>query len=229
MFTLDHALIGEKGTKFDANHTDLEYARIDDPENNKPGYLSRSQKENPLIAAPTPITGLVYKGLDVRQVLVNPGQVKGGTMLYTIHGDIEESWVIDLPEGTIGTYTVWWKVEGNAQYKDIAPASFDVTIEKCDSEPTVTAIQDLTYNSMEQQIVTVKWDGPTNPSPVIWYSVNGGEAFTEVPKATDAGKYTVSYECKGNDVYKAFGPETVEAEIKKADFFFREPAPRDLT
>ena len=32
--------VGGNGTSFDYNHTDAEYARIDDPENGKPGYLT---------------------------------------------------------------------------------------------------------------------------------------------------------------------------------------------
>ena len=44
MFLSDYKLVGGSGTTFDANHIDKEYARIDDPANGNPGYLTL--KEN---------------------------------------------------------------------------------------------------------------------------------------------------------------------------------------
>lgn len=40
MFTGCTALVGGKGTVYDENHVDAEYARIDDPDNGKPGYFT---------------------------------------------------------------------------------------------------------------------------------------------------------------------------------------------
>ena len=40
MFTYDDSLVGQKGTTYNENHIDKEYARVDDPDNNKPGYLT---------------------------------------------------------------------------------------------------------------------------------------------------------------------------------------------
>lgn len=40
MFAGDNKLVGGAGTAFDTNHKDIEYARIDDPENGKPGYFT---------------------------------------------------------------------------------------------------------------------------------------------------------------------------------------------
>jgi hypothetical protein len=40
MFFNDIKLIGGAGTTYDANHTDVEYARVDDPANGKPGYFT---------------------------------------------------------------------------------------------------------------------------------------------------------------------------------------------
>jgi surface protein len=40
MFILCNALVGGSGTKFDSTYTGHEYARIDDPTNGKPGYLT---------------------------------------------------------------------------------------------------------------------------------------------------------------------------------------------
>ena len=38
------ALVGGAGTPYDQNHTDIEYARIDDPDNSKPGYFTKAGK-----------------------------------------------------------------------------------------------------------------------------------------------------------------------------------------
>ena len=38
------ALVGGAGTPYDPNHTDTEYARIDDPDNSKPGYFTKAGK-----------------------------------------------------------------------------------------------------------------------------------------------------------------------------------------
>jgi hypothetical protein len=40
MFTSSTYLIGGAGTTYDANHVDKEYARVDDPQNGKPGYFT---------------------------------------------------------------------------------------------------------------------------------------------------------------------------------------------
>lgn len=43
-FSGDTQLIGDKGTKYDASHTTSEYARIDDPANGTPGYLTAAKE-----------------------------------------------------------------------------------------------------------------------------------------------------------------------------------------
>ena len=40
IFGANYKLVGGAGTKYDSNHTDKEYARIDDPANGKPGYFT---------------------------------------------------------------------------------------------------------------------------------------------------------------------------------------------
>ena len=40
MFYNIASIVGEKGTTYDADHKDFEYARVDDPDNDKPGYFT---------------------------------------------------------------------------------------------------------------------------------------------------------------------------------------------
>ena len=46
MFTGCTAICGEKGTTYNSSHTDKTYARIDAPENSKPGYLTQKEIES---------------------------------------------------------------------------------------------------------------------------------------------------------------------------------------
>ena len=40
MFGYSRKLVGGSGTTYDVSHTDVEYARVDDPDNGKPGYFT---------------------------------------------------------------------------------------------------------------------------------------------------------------------------------------------
>ena len=76
-------------------------------------------------AAPTAVADLTYNGQ--AQALVTAGTATGGTMVYSLeqNGKYAES----IPTGTnAGDYTVWYKVAGDANHNDTAPASEQVTI-----------------------------------------------------------------------------------------------------
>ena len=40
MFLYDNNIVGGLGTVYDRTHTDIEYARVDDPTNGNPGYFT---------------------------------------------------------------------------------------------------------------------------------------------------------------------------------------------
>ena len=80
-------------------------------------------KAEPAFAAPT-ANELVYTG--EAQALVNAGSTEDGTMLYSLDG---ENFFEEIPTATeLGTYTVWYKVQGDANHLDSEPASLEVTI-----------------------------------------------------------------------------------------------------
>ncbi len=82
-------------------------------------------KAIPTVTAPSAKTGLVYSGS--AQELITAGSTTGGTMKYclTENGTYAEA----VPTATnVGTYTVWYKVEGGTNYKDVAPQSITVVI-----------------------------------------------------------------------------------------------------
>ena len=69
---------------------------------------------------------LTYTG--AAQQLVNAGKARGGTMQYSLDGT---TYGTGIPTGTnAGSYTVYYKVEGDANHNDTDPATVSVTIKK---------------------------------------------------------------------------------------------------
>lgn len=90
------------------------------------------------VTAPT-VNTLTYNGAE--QALVTAGKTTGGTMLYRL-GDSE--WSEQIPTAkNAGEYTVWYKVQGNAEYADVAEQNVTVTVAK--KAVTVTALDKSAY------------------------------------------------------------------------------------
>ena len=95
--------------------------------------VNATNKLVPTVTAPT-ANALTYNGAE--QALVTAGKTTGGTMLYRL-GDSE--WSEQLPTAkNAGKYTVWYKVQGDAEYADVAEQSLTVTAAK--KAVTVTAL-----------------------------------------------------------------------------------------
>ena len=95
--------------------------------------VNATNKLVPTVTAPT-ANALTYNGTE--QALVTAGQTTGGTMLYRL-GDSE--WSEQLPTAkNAGEYTVWYKVQGNAEYADVAEQNVTVTVAR--KAVTVTAL-----------------------------------------------------------------------------------------
>ena len=100
--------------------------------------VNATNKLVPTVTAPT-ANALTYNGAE--QALVTAGKTTGGTMLYRL-GDSE--WSEQLPTAkNAGKYTVWYKVQGNAEYADVAEQSLSVTVAK--KSVTVTALDKSAY------------------------------------------------------------------------------------
>ena len=100
--------------------------------------VNATNKLVPTVTAPT-VNTLTYNGAE--QALVTAGKTTGGTMLYRL-GDSE--WSEQIPTAkNAGEYTVWYKVQGNAEYADVAEQSLTVTVAK--KAVTVTALDKSTY------------------------------------------------------------------------------------
>ena len=100
--------------------------------------VNATNKLVPTVTAPT-ANALTYNGAE--QALVTAGKTTGGTMLYRL-GDSE--WREQIPTAkNAGEYTVWYKVQGNAEYADVAEQNVTVTVAK--KAVTVTALDKSAY------------------------------------------------------------------------------------
>ena len=100
--------------------------------------ISAKNKRIPTVTAPT-VNTLTYNGAE--QALVAAGKTTGGTMLYRLD---DSEWSEQLPTAkNAGEYTVWYKVQGNAEYADVAEQNVTVTVAK--KSVTVTALDKSTY------------------------------------------------------------------------------------
>ena len=93
------------------------------------------QKAVPVVTAPVGNTGLLYTGDP--QPLVTGGSTTGGILKYSLEkaGEYTE----EIPTAVeAGTYSVWYRVDGDNNYEDVAPASVKAVIsKKAVSEVTV--------------------------------------------------------------------------------------------
>lgn len=103
-----------------------------------------------VVTAPTANTGLTYTGS--AQPLVAAGTASGGTMVYSTDG---MAYAADIPTGTAaGTYTVWYKVQGDRDHYDTDPESLTVVISQ--KELTISLkIKDKQYDGTN----TAEFDG----------------------------------------------------------------------
>ena len=134
-------------------------------------------KATPTFNAPTAQENLTYTGQE--QALIIAGSVtSGGTMQYSLteNGTYSQ----DIPTGTdAGAYTVWYRVIGDANHNDTAPASVAVSIGKKPLTITgVTAASKPYDGTTNAGITSVTFDNVT---------LNRGTDYTVAASFDDAG------------------------------------------
>lgn len=134
-------------------------------------------KATPTFNAPTAQENLTYTGQE--QALITAGSVtSGGTMQYSLTEN--GTYSPDIPTGTdAGAYTVWYRVIGDENHNDTAPASVAVSIGK--KPLTITGVT----------VAPKPYDGTTNAdiSSVTFDNVtlNRGTDYTVTASFDDAG------------------------------------------
>ncbi len=133
---------------------------------------------------------LTYTGM--AQELLEPCEFSGGTIQYALNSSTS-GYSDAIPTGTeAGTYTVYYRVEGDKNHNDVLPMLVEnVAIKKATTTISVepAEITSLTYNRQPQALVT---PGKSNVGFLV-YSLDGNNFFPEIPTGTDAGTYTVYY------------------------------------
>lgn len=162
---------------------------------------------------------LTYSGAD--QALITEGTATGGTMQYALSASPETQpkgeYSETVPSGkNAGNYYVWYKVKGDENHNDAAPACVTATIKKADSSPTA---KDLTYNGQAQELVKAG----QSPAIKVVYALgeDGQTAPTEgysetIPTATNAGTHYVWYKVVGDLNYNDMAPVCLPVTIKQA-------------
>lgn len=166
-------------------------------------------KANPTYTAPTAKT-LTYNG-NVQE-LINAGTTDDGTTSYS---DDNENWSSSIPQGTnAGSYTVYWKLTGDANHNDVASTAISVSIAKV--TPTVTAPTaktGLVYTDSAQQLVNAGFaDFGT-----LQYSLDDETYSTSVPSGTNAGDYSVYYRVIGDSNVNDVAATSISVSITKAN------------
>ena len=138
--------------------------------------VQRASIKSNLIMPPIAQENLTYTGQE--QALITAGSVtSGGTMQYSLteNGTYSQ----DSPVGTdAGTYTVWYRVIGDENHNDTAPASVAVSIGKKPLTITgVTAVSKPYDGTTNAGITSVTFDGVT---------LNRGTDYTVAASFDDA-------------------------------------------
>ena len=116
-------------------------------------------KTTPTFTAPTAQENLTYTGQE--QALITAGMTDHGTMRYSLteNGTYSQ----DIPTGTdAGAYTVWYRVIGDANHNDTAPASVAVSIRQKPLTITEVTAASKTYDGTTNAgITSVTFDNVT--------------------------------------------------------------------
>ena len=141
------------------------------------------------------------------QNLVSVGTATGGEMQYALGTNDSNAptsgWSTFVPQGVnAGTYYVWYKVVGDSNHNDVAPACVAVTIAK--TTPTAddfvfTAPSDLVYNGMAKHATIVPKDGIVGMGEITYinYYVDGIQRNDE----SGVARYTVQIHTAEGDNY----------------------------
>ena len=125
-----------------------------------------NRKTDPKYELPTAKPGLTYNGRE--QVLINKGSAEGGQMRYKLGGG---RYSTELPTATnAGTYTVYYKVVGDASHNDTAEQSITVKIGKAPitGTPTFTPVTEA-----GKTIANVTLTAPTGWPAGTFYWMKG--------------------------------------------------------
>ena len=171
------------------------------------------EKAAPAVTAPTAIAGLQYTG--AAQALVTAGGSNDGTVVYSVNGGNYSATVpTAVPRGT---YKIQYKVLGDTNHSDTAPATLTVVIGKNRvNDPTISLSSNrFVYNNSPQRPTVTVYDAGGRPIPEQEYTVT--IAGTKGNDLVDVDTYTVTVTTPDSSNYDIQGDNTRTYEIVPAD------------
>ncbi len=151
--------------------------------------VNATNKLVPTVTAPT-ANALTYNGAE--QALVTAGKTTGGTMLYRLNGS---EWSEQIPTAkNAEEYTVWYKVQGNAEYADVAEQSLPVTVAK--KAVAVTVLDKSAYTgSTAPDLSSPKADKDYKVEGLVGADTLSGTVtldYAQRPDMSKTGKTTIN-------------------------------------
>lgn len=151
---------------------------------------------------------LTYTG--AAQELVNAGSSNDGEMQYKL--STETTWSTNIPTATNqGTYTVNYRVVGDINHYDSEIGEVTITINRAAAIVTKApaAIENLKASGEDQVLITA---GEAEGGE-MYYSLDGTNYSTELPKALEEGKYTIYYKVIADENHYDTEPSTIEVTM----------------
>lgn len=161
-----------------------------------------NSKKDPTYTTPTAKTGLTYNGQ--AQALINPGSTNDGEMQYKLDSG---AYSTTIPMATnAGTYTVYYKVVGDATHNDTAEQSITVTIGKAPltGAPTFTPVTEA-----GKTIADVTLTAPTGWPAGRFCWMNGEIGLNGATPITQGTPYHWVFIPADSDNYQSIGGSIV--------------------
>lgn len=173
-------------------------------------------KVTPTVTAPKAAANLKYNSS--AKTLIdenNAGSTNYGTLKYSTDGT---NYSTNLPTAsTVGTHTVYYRVDGDSNINNVTAQTISVTIAKGDGSVTTTPTpkEDLTYTGKAQAFFDDNTKGSGTGNMAYKVGENGSWSGS-IPTATKAGDYTVYYKAIANDNYNESAVSSLTCSIAKA-------------
>lgn len=160
---------------------------------------------------PKAVENLTYNG--EAQELVSGGETSDGAIMYRLGEDGE--WSTNIPTGVnAGTYTVYYKIEPDANHSGTDVSSLKVTIAK---QPIDKTFIHFLFNSDKNLIYNGKPQEPEISVSDGMYGINHDEYEIIYDNNTNAGTATVTIKATANSNYIFKSIPTEEFTIQKAE------------
>ena len=125
---------------------------------------------------------------------------------------------------SVNTYEITIRATDNGS-KKTTTATMTIVIKKADASVTAPTVKDLVYNGTDQELV----NAGSATGGTIWYKLNDGTYSTDIPKAKNAGTYTVYYKVVGDGNHNDVAEKSISVVIKQKEVTITWPSENTFT